>query len=121
MDQTTITQIDFSVVRPASSPVHIALNVGGMTCHRCPPMIGEALEEIRGVYAAQVILPTEIAGIGHCPSRTTDGDITKTHRSECEGVDTAETRSRIKNMRCAFCSTSNMHKIGGHPNAIANR
>lgn len=120
MDQTA-AQISSPADHPASSLAHIDLKVGGMTCRHCPPMVERALEGTDGVYAAQVNLSTGTAGIDYDPDRTSAGDLAKAIRSAGYSSGTARTSLRIKKLHCASCVTSSVHKIGGHPSAIAER
>jgi len=81
----------------------VALQIGGMTCGHCPPVIEKAIADLPGVSAVQVNAATKVARIEYDPGRAKIGDFLKVIRSIGYTPGTATTRLPIKNMHCNSC------------------
>jgi Cu+-exporting ATPase len=86
-----------------TTPEHIELRIGGMTCEHCPSAIEKAIKNVAGVTAVQVNSATKVARIDYDPSRAKIAAILQAIRALGYTVGTATARIPIKNMHCSSC------------------
>ncbi len=107
--------------QPASAPEpgHLELEIGGMTCAHCPPLLEKALKSVDGVRAARVNLSAQRASVDYDPGQTSAHEILETIRGAGYTAGTAKVRVGIKGMTCSSCVSQIEHALKATPGAVS--